>query len=52
MEEIRKIHHKIAIKEIIESKKWEIALPAIDRVIVQTNNDQIKVKLIDIKNNI
>jgi hypothetical protein len=46
------IHHKLAIKEIIESKKWEIAIPAIDRVIVQTNDDYVKGKLVDIKNNI
>jgi hypothetical protein len=49
---IEKIHHKLAIKEIIESKKWEIAIPAIDRVIVQTNDDQVKEKLTVIKNNI
>ena len=49
---VEKIHHKLAIKEIIESKKWEIAIPAIDRVIVQTNDDQAKEKLTAIKNKI
>jgi hypothetical protein len=49
---VDKIHHKLAIKEIIESKKWEIAIPAIDRVIAQTNDDQAKEKLTVIKNNI
>jgi hypothetical protein len=49
---VEKIHHKLAIKEIIESKKWEIAIPAIDRVIAQTNDDQAKEKLTVIKNNI
>ncbi len=27
---VEKIHHKLAIKEIIESKKWEIVIPAIE----------------------
>ncbi|MDH5430415.1 MAG: hypothetical protein OEW78_00835 [Nitrosopumilus sp.] len=49
---IQKIHHKIAIKEIMDSKKWEIAIPAIDRVIGQTNDDESKEKLKGIKTNI
>lgn len=49
---IQKIHHKIAIKEIIDSKKWEIAIPAIDRVTGQTNDDKSKEKLKAIKTNI
>jgi hypothetical protein len=49
---VEKVHHKLAVKEIIESKKWGIVIPAIDRVIIQTNDDQAKEKLKEIKNNI
>lgn len=49
---IEKIHHKLALKEIMDSKTWEIAIPAIDRVISQTNDEQVKEKLTSIKNNI
>ena len=49
---VEKIHHKLALKEIIDSKKWEMAIPAIDRVLVQTNDEHAKEKLLVIKNNI
>ena len=49
---VEKIHHKIAIKEIMSEKTWELTIPAIDRVITQVNNDEFKEKLTKIKNNI
>jgi len=49
---VQKIHHKIAIKEIVSSKTWDIAIPAVDRIITQTNNEEFKGKLVEIKNNI
>ena len=49
---IEKIHHKLAIKEIMDSKTWGVVIPAIDRVISQTNDEQSKDRLTDIKNNI
>lgn len=49
---IQKIHHKLAIKEITKSKNWELAIPAIDRIIKQTNNEDHKIKLIEIKENV
>jgi len=47
-----KIHHKIAINEIIGSKSWDLAIPAIDRIITQTNNDEMIDKLIKVKKDI
>ena len=49
---VQKIHHKIAIDEISKSKSWGLAIPAIDRIITQSNDDKVKEKLTDIKNNI
>lgn len=46
---IENIQHKIAIKEIISSKTWDLAIPAIDRIINQSNNDEINDKLEEIK---
>ena len=39
---IEKIHHKVAIKEIIDSKRWEITIPVIGRGISQTNDEESK----------
>ena len=47
-----KISHKIAIKEITSSKTWDLAIPAIDRIINQSNNDDVKEKLVEIKQDI
>ena len=49
---VEKIHHKVAISEIIDSKKWNLAVPAIDRIIPQTNNVELKEKLDNIKKDI
>lgn len=50
--EVPKIHYKLAINEIIESKSWELASPGIDRTIKQTNDVKLKDKLIEIKNKV
>ena len=42
---IQKIQHKIAIKELINSKSWDLTIPAIDRIITQTSNENSKMKL-------
>ena len=47
--DVQKIHHKLAIKKIVESKNWDMAVPAIDRVIKQVNSDESKEKLQNIK---
>jgi len=47
-----KIHHKLAINEIISSESWELAIPAIDRIITQTNSDEMKDRLIKVKKDI
>ncbi len=49
---VENIHHKIAIKEIINSKSLELAIPAIDRIITQTNNDEMKNRLVEIKKDV
>jgi len=49
---VQKIHHKIAIQEIISSNSWELAIPAIDRIITQTNSDEMVNRLIEIKTDI
>jgi len=49
---VPKISHKIAIKEIASSKTWDLAIPAIDRIINQSNNDEMKEKLMEIKHKI
>ncbi len=49
---VEKIHHKIAIKEIISSKQLELAIPAIDRIIPQVNDEKIKEKLHAVKDKI
>ena len=49
---VQNVYHKIAIKEIIDSKKWNMAIPAIDRIITQTNNNEMKENLNEIKINI
>jgi len=50
--DVPKISHKIAIKEIASSKTWDLAIPAIDRIINQSNNDEMKEKLVEIKHKI
>ena len=49
---VQKIHHKVAIEEISESKSWGLAIPAIDRIITQSSDDKVKEKLTNIKSNI
>ena len=49
---VQKIHHKITIEEISESKSWGLAIPAIDRTITQSSDDKVKEKLTNIKSNI
>ena len=49
---VEKIHHKVAIKEIISSKQLELAIPAIDRIIPQVNDEKIKEKLYAVKDKI
>ncbi|KEQ57096.1 hypothetical protein AAA799B03_00354 [Marine Group I thaumarchaeote SCGC AAA799-B03] len=49
---VEKNHHKVVINEIVDSKKWDLAIPAIDRIIPQTNNDELKEKLTNIKDNV
>ncbi len=49
---VEKIHHKVAIKEIISSKQLELAIPAIDRIIPQVNDEKIKEKLHAVKDKI
>ena len=46
---IQNIHHKLAIDEIMNSNKLELAAPAIDRIITQTNSDEKKERLNEIK---
>jgi len=49
---VEKIHHKVAIKEISESKSWGLTIPAIDRIITQSSDEKVKEKLTNIKSNI
>ena len=49
---IQKIQHKIAIKELINSKSWDLTIPAIDRIITQTSNENSKMKLEQIKSDV
>ena len=49
---VEKIHHKVVMKEIIASKQLDIAIPAIDRIITQVNDEKIKEKLYAVKDKI
>ena len=49
---IEKTAHKLAIKEIISSKNWEMSIPSIDRILTQTHDEESRQKLVDIKDKI
>lgn len=50
--DVQKIHHKLAIKKIVDSKNWDVAVPAIDRIIKQVSSEESKQKLETIKNKV